>query len=155
MYPKFTCSDCTVTTLPTFKWLPFAQQAGNPFRHNQTLDNQHNELSLLSRGLIPRLNVHIDTQIKMRCYTLNFFRFVWWTALYIFCRGGLVTAAWCLPPGRSIYKVRPHLQTFVERQTARTKTTHNGKWKAPSWGRVHWDFLMNRGALCLLVRRGH
>lgn len=76
MYPKFTCSDCTVTTLPTFKWLPFAQQAGNPFRHNQTLDNQHNELSLLSRGLIPRLNVHIDTQIKMRCYTLNFFRFV-------------------------------------------------------------------------------
>jgi len=72
---------------------------------------------------------------------LSFFRFQFdgRMALYIFCRGGLIAAAGRLPPGALNLQGAPtFVETFGETQTARTKTTHNGKWKGPfSRGRIH------------------
>jgi len=88
---------------------------------------------------------------------IHFFRLLFdGLTLYIPYCGVLVTAAECLPPGALNLQGAPAFANFwTNTNSKRIKTMHNGKSKAPLRSQVHWDFLMNMGALGLLVRRGH
>lgn len=145
MYPKFTCPDCIV--LQHFQ-LPnmlssFSSMKKKTLSHSQALHNEHKELSLLSRGLALASWVYksgIDEGITISCHTLNhFFRLLFDGRLYTYPTAGSLSRRQSVYHlGRSIYKVRPHLPTFGQTQTAKEyKLCTTGSVKAPLRSQVH------------------
>lgn len=150
VYPKFTCPDCTESNFEICCLFLAAWQK-NPLNIAR-----HFTMNTKSSHCFPE-GSHPVGQLAS-CYTLNhFFRLLFdGLTLYIPYCGVLVAAAECLPPGALNLQGAPAFANFwTNTNSKRIKTMHNGKSKAPLRSQVHWDFLMNMGALGLLVRRGH